>query len=96
MGRDFFPDFCRQCAWWLNHLHNQNDLREHTDELPAWVVRLLGSMEFKTDPMDGARYFARPPDGDAAVGVAARVLGISVRSVYRGKAASVSDSAKRR
>jgi hypothetical protein len=47
-------------------------VREHTRELPVWIKRVLNSVDF----------FSRPGD-DAAARVAAAVLGISVRSIYR-------------
>jgi hypothetical protein len=75
VGRDFFADFCRQCAWWLDHVADENDPGGHVTELPAWVVQCW------------ARVRRVERGHDAAARVAAEVLGISVRSVYRGMGA---------
>jgi hypothetical protein len=61
------------CARWLDHLADQDDPREHTHELPAWIARLPTSVDF-----------GRKVGRDAAASVAAAVLGVSTRSVYRG------------
>lgn len=84
VDRDFFDDFCRQCAWWLDHVADEDDPSGHVRELPAWVVQCWAKVR-RVERGD-----------DAATRVAAEVLGISLRSVYRGKAASVGNSAKRR
>jgi hypothetical protein len=63
------------CAHWLDHLADQDDPRDHIRELPAWIARLPESVDF--DQKVGR---------DAAARVAAAVLGVSVRSVYRGVA----------
>jgi hypothetical protein len=69
----FFDLFVNEtCARWLDHLADQDDPRGHTCELPAWIARLPESVDF--DHKVGQ---------DAAARVAAAVLGVSVRSVYR-------------
>jgi len=78
----FFDLLCETCARWLNHLEHLGEQderdeevapREHTRELPAWIARLPASVDF-----DGK------VGRDAAARVAAAVLGVGVRSVYRG------------
>lgn len=72
----FFDSFCDEtCRPWVDHVADQDDPREHTSELPAWIADLLKSVNFD-----------RKVGRDAAARVAAAVLGVSVRSVYRGTA----------
>jgi hypothetical protein len=78
VGRDFFPDFCRQCAWWLDHVADEGDPSGHVRELPDWIVQCWAKVR-RVERGD-----------DAATRVAAEVLGISLRSVYRGRGASAS------
>lgn len=74
VSREFF-DLLRNetCARWLDHLADQDDPREHTRDLPAWIARLTGCVDF-----------GQKVGREAAARVAAAVLDISVRSVYRG------------
>jgi hypothetical protein len=71
--RDFFDDFCRQCAWWLDHVADEEDPQAHCRELPSWIAGLPASVDF-----------SRKVGRDAATQIAADVLGISARSMYRG------------
>jgi hypothetical protein len=97
------------CAYWLDHLADQDDPCEHTRELPAWIGRLPKSVNFGRLRMTGmaapmcricGHQTIRRASGwwcthchrtreplvaqDAAARLAAAVLGISVRSFYRG------------
>lgn len=77
---EFFHLLCDEtCARWLAHLEDVStdprDQREHTSELPAWIARLPGLVH---------RGKESKLQRDAAARVAAAVLGIGVRSVYRG------------
>jgi hypothetical protein len=71
---DQFFDLLRDetCGEWLDHLTEQQDPVRHVRELPAWIRSLLKSVDFN-----------RPVGRDAAAHVAAAVLDVSVRSVYR-------------
>lgn len=64
----------RTCAEWLDHLSmdvvaEDDDVREHVRQLPAWVRALVKDLPQRTGP-------------HAAAQLAAAVLGVSVRSVY--------------
>jgi hypothetical protein len=105
------------CAYWLDHLRDQDDPCGHTRELPPWIARLPKSVDFgRLRDFDRLRrsgtaapvcrtcghktirresgwwctccHRTREPHvaRDAAARVAAAVLGVSVRSVYRGSA----------
>ena len=70
----FFDLFRNEtCGEFLDHLAEQNDPRDHIAGLPTWIVDTLESVDF-----------GRPLGRDAAAQVAAAVLGISERAVYRG------------
>jgi hypothetical protein len=73
VDRDFFALLRDEtCAHYLDHLAVQDDPREHTRELPTWIAQVTNSVDF-----------TRKMGRDAAAQVAAAVLGISARRIYR-------------
>jgi hypothetical protein len=80
VGPAFFPDVRAICKAWAIHVDEQDDPGAHVRALPAWV----------------ADCWAKAPRGvqladDAGACVAAALLGIDVRSVYRKLASSHPD-----
>jgi hypothetical protein len=74
VGGQFFELFVdKTCSRWVGHLAEQDDPCGHTRELPGWIARLPESVDFD-----------RKVGREAAVRVAAAVLGVSPRAVYRG------------
>jgi hypothetical protein len=76
VSRSFFPDLHGSCARWLDHVAEQDDPCGHAQALPEWLA----------DCWEEIRRVER--GDDAAARVAAGVLGVDVRSVYRGLAES--------
>jgi hypothetical protein len=76
------------CAAWLEHLKQPSDEPEalgiHVQQLPDWVRELLSSVVDVDEDGPAFRRWRQGLNRDDSRHVAAALLGVGVRSVYRG------------